>query len=118
MSAHKCEESVRVPGRWPRFNPCGKSAKVENNGKWYCGIHSPDAVAARRAKSDAKWQANRAAMQAQSDLEAERKRRAECYPDLLAACEAALEAMLRNDFGTITLAPQLRAAIAKAKGQA
>ena len=39
-------------------------------------------------------------------------------PDLLAACEAALDAMMREDFGTITLAPQLRAAISRARGEA
>lgn len=37
-------------------------------------------------------------------------------PDLLAACEAAYEAVMREDFGTLTLAPKLRAAIAKAEG--
>lgn len=38
-------------------------------------------------------------------------------PDLLAACEAAYDAMMRYDFGTLTLAPQLKAAIAKARGE-
>ena len=37
-------------------------------------------------------------------------------PDLLAACEVALDAMLAHDFGTLSLCPQLRAAIAKARG--
>lgn len=35
-------------------------------------------------------------------------------PDLLAALQAAVELMEQEDFGTITLVPKLRAAIAKA----
>jgi hypothetical protein len=39
-------------------------------------------------------------------------------PDLLLACQAAYDAMMQYDFGTLTLAPQLKAAIAKARGEA
>lgn len=38
-------------------------------------------------------------------------------PDLLAACNAAMDAMIREDFGTLTLVPLIRAAIAKAEGR-
>lgn len=36
--------------------------------------------------------------------------------DLIPVCEELYDIMLREDFGTITLAPKLKAAIAKAKG--
>ena len=38
-------------------------------------------------------------------------------PDLLAACESALDAMVSADCGTVTVVPQLRAAIARATGE-
>ena len=38
-------------------------------------------------------------------------------PELLAALENATDAMAREDFGTITLLPKLRAAISRARGQ-
>jgi hypothetical protein len=41
---------------------------------------------------------------------------ADIFNSLLAACETAYGAMMSEDFGTLTLAPQLRAAIAKAHG--
>jgi hypothetical protein len=41
---------------------------VERDGQWYCRQHDPEAVAARRAKADA-------AYQARSDAEDERFRR-------------------------------------------
>lgn len=46
-----CKEIVR--GEW-RSHQCGNKAK--NDG--YCGIHHPDKVAERKAKSDAKYKAN------------------------------------------------------------
>jgi hypothetical protein len=54
-----CEQINKTPGsNWPRFGPCGRRAKVESDGKWYCGIHSPDAKAARDAKGKAAWEAD------------------------------------------------------------
>lgn len=48
-------------------HPCTRNATVFANGNWWCGIHSPEAVAARdkakrerwdkeRALEDAKWE--------------------------------------------------------------
>lgn len=34
---------------------CGRKAKVEVDGKWYCGIHNPESVAKRRKKQEAEW---------------------------------------------------------------
>ena len=57
--AAKCTESV-----WTSLGnghgisgTCGRTGKVLANGKWYCGIHNPEAVAARRRKSEALYQA-------------------------------------------------------------
>jgi len=51
MTKNTCQKRV-----WDRFNSytCGKTAKVESNGQWFCGIHSPEADAKRKAKSAAK----------------------------------------------------------------
>jgi hypothetical protein len=35
--------------------PCGKTAKFQENGKWWCGTHAPSKVAAKRAVREAKW---------------------------------------------------------------
>ncbi len=40
-----CCESV---GNYYNTHPCGNLAKVERNGKWYCGTHDPVAIDARR----------------------------------------------------------------------
>lgn len=39
---------------WSSHN-CGKNAKYEHEGKWYCGTHNPPVVAARRKARDDKW---------------------------------------------------------------
>ena len=49
----RCDEQVHDGGTWPRFHQCTRP--VHKDGK--CKIHHPDAVAARREKSDKKWQA-------------------------------------------------------------
>jgi len=58
----KCCETVYAPGAW-RSHICGKKAKVEVNGKLYCGIHDPikrnRIDAERKVAYDAKWERNR-----------------------------------------------------------
>jgi hypothetical protein len=51
MEKHICQAHI-----WDRYSQytCGKTAKAESNGKWFCGIHSPEAAARRKAKSDAR----------------------------------------------------------------
>ena len=40
MESHTCEK--RIFSTYTRSScKCGKNAKVERNGKWYCGIHDP-----------------------------------------------------------------------------
>jgi len=38
-------------------HPCGKPAKVQREGKWYCGKHDPVKVAERQARVDTKYKA-------------------------------------------------------------
>jgi len=40
---HLCQESVFRKGGWPRSVACGKLAKHEHNGAWFCGHHRPKA---------------------------------------------------------------------------
>lgn len=40
--------------------PCGRNGKVFVDGKWYCGVHSPDRKAARAAKASARWEEKQA----------------------------------------------------------
>ena len=72
---HTCEGRV-----WHSFSlrshACGKTAKMEHEGKWYCGIHDPVKRAGKRAERDAaweaKWNAERAAIRRAADLTAAR----------------------------------------------
>ncbi len=91
---------------WSRYvYECGKTAKVERDWKWYCGIHDPVAVDARgekyRAKSGAKW-AERAA---QWNLE-------RAAPEMKAALE-----FIRDNSGDPVMENVARAAIAKAENR-
>jgi uncharacterized Zn finger protein (UPF0148 family) len=52
----KCCAFVYRPGRF-RASPCAKAAKVERDGKLYCGTHDPLAAQARRDATYAKWKA-------------------------------------------------------------
>jgi len=58
---HKCQKSIY--SNWGHHD-CGKTAKYEHNGKWYCGIHNPPVVAARdkarREARDAEYNARQA----------------------------------------------------------
>lgn len=87
---------ARVNVSWPyKGDPCGKSAKVERDGKWYCGTHGPVRVEerrkARREAGLARYEAERAAHRAKLASAAEQKRRADCYDDLLAALEGLVD---------------------------
>lgn len=46
--------------------PCSRRGALEEDGKWWCRTHAPSAVAARRAKSQAKYTAERAEIDALS----------------------------------------------------
>lgn len=53
MEKHTCEHQTY--SRWT-YHACGKTAKYEHDGKWYCGTHYPPNVEARREKKSQKWQ--------------------------------------------------------------
>lgn len=55
-ASHTCCARVYQPGRL-RSEVCGRSAKIERSGRWYCGRHDPVAEEARQAKRDAKFKA-------------------------------------------------------------
>lgn len=51
----RCSATVYSRDAWLRGHPCAKPAKVERDGKWYCGVHDPAAKAERDAKRRAAW---------------------------------------------------------------
>lgn len=72
-----------------RFTPCRKTAKVVRDGKWYCGIHDPEAIKARREKRHKAWVAEHtrkdAAYVAQIEQRARASAKARVFDDLLFA---------------------------------
>jgi hypothetical protein len=120
MSAHKCKGRV-YQGLGYGFRPCGNNAAHEHEGHWFCKTHHPPTIKAksdaRTAGWNAKWDAQNVANKAESAANAEQKRRADCYPDLLAALEYAMEFLQDwEDLTGETYARKARSAIAKANG--
>ncbi len=76
--------------------PCANKGKVKEEGKLWCRTHAPSLVAARRqarsAKWEAEWKESREHQAAAKAEQAEIHRRAECYPALLEAAKAELDA--------------------------
>lgn len=58
MEQHTCQKKVYRGNRDFMGGYCDKKAKIFENGKWLCGIHSSEANAKRKAKSDAKYAAH------------------------------------------------------------
>ncbi len=52
MEKHTCVKPV-----WVSYHhyPCGKTAKVQRDGKWYCGTHDPERLEKKRAERNARW---------------------------------------------------------------
>jgi hypothetical protein len=48
---------------------CSKAAKVQSGGKWYCTVHSPEAVEKRKKKSAELYEAHHVKWRAQRDRE-------------------------------------------------
>ncbi len=72
---HKCVGKMRKT-HGIGWNQCFNYAKVERDGKWYCGIHDPIAWAKRRADRDAMWEAEQK-MKRDADSAISRRRVAE-----------------------------------------
>ncbi len=51
---HKCRETIYDRDLRGVAFPCPAAGKIERDGKWYCGIHDPVAIAERAAKREAK----------------------------------------------------------------
>ena len=104
------------------FSPCGRPGKIEQDGKWYCGIHNP-------VKRAAKAAATQLAYDQKLAVDSERWRLADAAPEMLAALEACRLAFrsLSEDAGDVPIwneggeayeaSEQARAAIARAKGE-
>lgn len=120
MSAHKCEGRV-YQGPGLGFKACCKNAAYEHEGKWFCKAHHPPTIkeksAAKTAIMRAEWAKGAAESKAKATALAEQKRRADCYPDLLAALESLLANLTEGDFISLTRIDVARAAIAKANGE-
>ena len=118
---HQCATSV-----WGQYNshPCPNAGKVQRGGKWYCGVHDPEAVRARREEADREWQSKFESQLAAEKRRAERERLADAAPGLLAASKAVTQELRRmhgegipNEFcGTCEALVAARAAIAAAEG--
>ncbi len=94
MSANKHRCSGKVwNGSWR--TQCGKNAKYEHNGLYYCKSHHPPSVAERDAErtrlSELKWAAQCSANDKRAKEQAEQKRRADMYDDLLEALKDAIK---------------------------
>ena len=97
---------------------CGKPAKVESNEKFYCGVHDPEKMQAKRDKFIDKCHAERL-----SELKVEAEKlaakavlmhKAECFDELLLALRGVIAVA---DQSTVEF-DKARAAIAKATGSA
>jgi hypothetical protein len=85
---HTCKE--RVWGRYAfKSNSCGKKAKHEHEGHWYCKTHHPPTVVERDKARKARWEKEWAAAREKVTQKAEQQRRADLYPELLEALKLA-----------------------------
>ena len=115
-AGHTCCKPMRSgPGYFASYAPCGKTAKFERKGEWFCGTHDPDRLAAKRAETSAKWTAEWAE-------NAKRDRLNRAAPKLLAASKLALENLVEGleevgvEVEDEPLVIALRAAISEAEG--
>lgn len=119
MSAASCCVRVFPKGGGFRQVPCRLTAKVERDGKHYCTTHDPVRVAEKHAAKEAAYQAAnavRCARRRAAEAEvAEIKRRAECYDDLLIACETLLFELVAGPACIDEVIANARAVIAKAR---
>lgn len=113
--AHTCYEDVREKGRCPRYHHCGRTAKVEREGKWYCGTHDPVKRKENAEQSLVKYRQ-------ESEERAKQCRLQAAAPQLLAALEGMLKAYSNTPWGQIGChfaheCDKARAAIQAAKGE-
>lgn len=112
----RCEEQVlHGHGGWFR---CTRSGQMRANGKVLCGLHAPETVAKRKAKSAAFYAARQAANESRyARIERERAQLA-VYPEVVAALRALTVACanVRNTAEQLDALKQARAALASTDG--
>jgi len=121
MSDERCKKEL-----WPGWHTYQCENKAKRDG--WCGIHHPDAVAKRRAKSDAKYKAQREDFVATQAVAARDRERLAHYPKLVESlrplaeqdceswgCDIANESHLCPPTGARTVLTEA-AAIEKRKG--
>ena len=105
---------------------CGRGAKYENDGKWYCKTHDPVSVKEKNDIREAEWRAEREARQRNRDAaETARKTlqdKAEMFDHLLATLKMAIQYIPENSItqeayenGGKSIANYTRCVIAKAE---
>jgi len=82
----KCCAEVRNSGGWHTCH-CGNKATVEADGKFYCGVHSPEAVERRRKRSEEKYDAR---VSKEMRMEEYRAKTSESYKRLEKALDRAI----------------------------
>ena len=123
---HRCETRI-FTGMAFHGHLCNRPAKVERNGKHYCGTHDPVSVAEKRAKRDAEWRAEEDRQNAvaifRASIQTENERRLALFDEMLAALREAhqvigLEHTIRTDYGWREwLDENITHVIAKAEGK-
>ena len=58
MSEKQACDAATYPRGHYRTVPCGRTAKYERNGKWYCGAHDQVKRKEREDRRQAKWDAD------------------------------------------------------------
>lgn len=83
------EPRVSDNERWSSYHRCERKGKLEEEGKLWCKQHAPSTIVKRRVANQAHYEEKWGISKRQLAEKAERNHRANCYPDLLAACEMA-----------------------------
>ena len=118
---HACCGNVFRGGYSHYTSICGKNAKFERDGKWYCGTHDPVAkkekAAIRYAEWDAKYEARRASEKAAEKARKEKEAKAEMFGQLLEALRLCYDhcRLYYPEVGHNNVGESVRAAIAKAE---
>ena len=94
MSEHRCKGEV-----WSlrRYWPCGKTARYEHEGRWYCKRHHPPTMQAKLDARNKQLEEDRKSrLQAEkeaNEARVEMQRKAAAYDGLIAQRDALLEAL-------------------------
>lgn len=68
QNRHQCCKRIYSGARWDiGGHPCARNATVQQDGRWWCSMHTPEAVARQEAAKDARWRAEREAEEAVRD---------------------------------------------------